>query len=195
MFQSQDRRGAEICDIVEVEKRRQDSAPVVWVLFVVDMRSAKVRSFGRASRSLEFLAKRANMFGLERKVVVITGAGHGLGKEFAAAFAREGARVAVADIDETAASKVAEGIVAGGGESIAVPVDVTSEESTLNMASHVTRAWGTINVLVNCAARVLRSVQKPHQPFDQLPLDEWERTFAVNVRGTLGCVRGLSFRQ
>ena len=135
------------------------------------------------------------MFGLKSKVVIITGAGHGLGKEFATAFAREGALVAVTAHNEASATSVAEAIRAAGGDSIAIPVDVTSEESTLNMASHVTRAWGTINVLVNCAARVLRSVQKPHQPFDQLPLDEWERTFAVNVRGTLGCVRGLSFRQ
>lgn len=131
------------------------------------------------------------MFGLERKVVVITGAGNGLGKEYAIAFAREGARVAVADIDEAGASKVANGIVADGGEAIAIALDVTSEESTLKMAAQVTSAWGTINVLVNCAARILRAVDQPLQPFDKLPIAEWDRTFAVNARGPWLCARAV----
>jgi 3-oxoacyl-[acyl-carrier protein] reductase len=135
--------------------------------------------------------QRWNMFDLEGRVVVITGAGNGLGKEYAGAFARAGARVAVADIEEAAASKVAKGIVAAGGESIAISLDVTNEESTLAMASEVTRTWGTLNVLINCAARILRSVQQPLQPFDKLPLAEWDLTFAVNARGPWLCSRAV----
>lgn len=144
-----------------------------------------------SSRFVEFPTNGAQMFNLDQKVVVVTGGGNGLGKEFATAFAREGARVVVADIDEKAAASVVKGITASGGKVIAVPVDVTSEKSTLDMASQVTRVWGTINVLVNSAARVLRSIDRPHQPFDQLPLDEWERTFAVNVRGPWLCSRAV----
>ena len=131
------------------------------------------------------------MFGLQGKVAIVTGGGNGLGKEFSFALAREGARVVVADIDEGAAKEVATTIVDAGGQAIAVGVDVTNEQSTLNMASKALGAWGKTNILVNSAARVVRSIDRPQQAFDQISLEEWDKTFAVNVRGVWLCSRAV----
>lgn len=131
------------------------------------------------------------MFRLQGKVAIVTGGGNGLGKEFAFALAREGARVVVADIDEAAAKEVATTIADAGGQAIYVGVDVTNEQSTLGMSARAVSTWGKINILVNSAARVVRSIDKPQQPFDQISLEEWDKTFAVNVRGVWLCSRAV----
>ena len=59
------------------------------------------------------------------------------------------------------------------------------------MSARAVSTWGKINILVNSAARVVRSIDKPQQPFDQISLDEWEKTFAVNVRGVWLCSRAV----
>lgn len=129
------------------------------------------------------------MFGLEGKVILVTGGAHGLGKVYCENFGDAGARVAVADINEEAAEAVAAAIRGRSGQAMALRVDVADESSTLHMASRILATWGRMDVLVNNAAIVVRFGENPRQPFDQVSMVEWERTMAVNVRGPWLCAR------
>ena len=88
---------------------------------------------------------------LEGKVAIITGAGQGIGRAYALRFAEEGAKIAVADLNEGNAQNVAKEIEAAGGEALAVHVDVSDEASTQSMAKAVVERWGRIDVLINNA--------------------------------------------
>lgn len=117
------------------------------------------------------------MYNLKDKVVIITGAGGGLGKAFALAFANEGAKVAIADINSEGAAQTSKEIKG----SIAVTVDVTSEESVKAMAQKVMDKYGRIDVLVNNAA-IYAGIQR--KPFYELSEKEWDLVINVNLKGT-----------
>jgi NAD(P)-dependent dehydrogenase (short-subunit alcohol dehydrogenase family) len=102
--------------------------------------------------------------------------------------AEEGAKVVVADILEREGRKVEEEIRAGGGQALAVKVDVTSEEDTLNMAREAVENFGRIDVLVNNAGIVYKAT---YAPFTEIPLDEWDKMMAVNVKGVFLCCRAV----
>jgi len=117
------------------------------------------------------------------KVAVVTGAGKGLGRACAAVFAREGAAVAVVDLDLAAAAEVAAAIVARGGEALALAVDVASEEATCEMVERAARELGGIDVLVSNAG-----IQTYGSVVDT-SLEVWQRTLAVNLTGVYLCAR------
>ena len=117
------------------------------------------------------------MYQLKNKVVIVTGAGGGLGKAFANAFAAEGAKVAIADINLEAAEQTAKEI----SGSIAIKVDVTSEASVKAMAEKVVEHFGRIDVLVNNAA-IYAGIQR--KPFYELSEKEWDLVMNVNLKGT-----------
>ncbi len=114
---------------------------------------------------------------LKDKVALVTGASSGIGAATARMFAREGAKVAVADIAEDAARKVVEGIRAEGGQAIFVALDVTGEEAWDAAIRRVLGEFGRLDVLMNSAGIALRA------PVDQTPLEDWERVMAVNSTG------------
>ncbi|MEC5166639.1 NAD(P)-dependent dehydrogenase (short-subunit alcohol dehydrogenase family) [Flavobacterium sp. PL11] len=114
---------------------------------------------------------------LKDKVVIVTGAGGGLGKAFAQAFAKAGAKVAVADINADGAVQTAKEI----DGSIAVTVDVTSEESVNAMAQKVMDSFGRIDILINNAA-IYAGIQR--KPFYELSEKEWDLVMDVNLKGT-----------
>ena len=91
------------------------------------------------------------MDALDGKIAIITGAGQGIGRAYALRFATEGAKVAVADINDANAAAVTKEIEANGGEAIAVGVNVADEASTQAMAKTVLDRWGRIDILVNNA--------------------------------------------
>jgi len=95
------------------------------------------------------------------RVVVITGAGGGLGRAFARGFAAAGDRIVVADIDEVGAAQTVELLAADGAEAIAVRVDVTSQASVRELIDTLTRT-----------------------PFNEIDPDEWDRVMGVNTKGT-----------
>jgi 3-oxoacyl-[acyl-carrier protein] reductase len=115
------------------------------------------------------------------KCAVITGAGHGLGRSHAHAFAAEGAAVGVADLDLAAAEEVAAVLRADGARAIALAVDVADEGSVRAMAEHAERELGRIDVLVNNAGWAYGDAQL----FLDLDAASWRRALDVNVLGTL----------
>lgn len=121
--------------------------------------------------------------------VVITGAGRGLGRAFAHAFARDGASVAVCDIDIDSARDVAHEIEAQGRRAIAVELDVADPVSTQIAISTVAEDLGRPTVLVNNAG-LLADI--PLRSFLEIPLDEWNRVLTVNTTGCFLCARAVA---
>jgi 3-oxoacyl-[acyl-carrier protein] reductase len=118
--------------------------------------------------------------GLKDKVVVITGGGGGIGLACALAFAAEGARIVVADVNAAAAEKAAREV--GSTErAVAVRVDVTSPESIQSMFDASLAAFGRVDVLVNGAGIFHRT------PIDDLTVDEWDQLMAINLKGVFLC--------
>jgi 3-oxoacyl-[acyl-carrier protein] reductase len=119
-------------------------------------------------------------FDLVGRTVIVTGGGKGIGKIYAQEFAKAGARVVAADIDERAAKSVAGALSKEGLEALGFGVDIASEESTQAMARAALERFGTIDVLINNAS--LMSVL-PRRSWLEIPIEEWDRVMAVNLRG------------
>ena len=116
-----------------------------------------------------------------QQVVLVTGAGHGIGRAVAERFGRDGARVVVNDVAPTAES-AAQAITAAGGEAVGIIADVTKKSDVDRMFDAALERFGDINVLVNCAGLVNES----RHFFDG---DEtwWDRVLAVNLKGVYLC--------
>jgi 3-oxoacyl-[acyl-carrier protein] reductase len=119
-------------------------------------------------------------FNLEGRTVIVTGGGKGIGKVYAQEFAKVGARVVAADIDEAAAKTVAKTLTGEGLQALGLEVDIASEDSTQAMARSALERFGTIDVLINNAS--LMSVL-PRRSWLEIPVEEWDRVMAVNLRG------------
>src|SRR6185312_1847920 len=118
---------------------------------------------------------------LEGKVAIVTGGGKGIGLHYAQGLAREGAAVALAEIDADAAERAAAQLRATGARALDVPTDVADEASVQAMVQRVVGVYGRVDILVNNAA-IFASERVTHGPFEQIPVEEWDRLFAVNVR-------------
>jgi 3-oxoacyl-[acyl-carrier protein] reductase len=127
-------------------------------------------------------------FDFTGRSVLITGGGKGIGKVYAEEFAKAGARVAAADIDAKAAEAVAQALRSAGHDAIGFGADIASEESTAAMAQTVLDRFGTIDVLINNAS--LMSVL-PRRSWLEIPVEEWDRVMAVNLRGMFLCCRAV----
>lgn len=114
---------------------------------------------------------------LKGKVVVVTGAGSGLGEATARAFGRAGSRIAVVDVRLGPAERVSRELQAEGIESIAVQCDVSDTDGVFNVVETVVGQWGSVDVIVNNAA-VDHTVS-----VDEMTIDQWDQVIAVNLRG------------
>lgn len=120
------------------------------------------------------------------RVVVITGAGSGIGRATALRFASDGARVVVADISTHSAAETAALVVAGGGTALAVSVDVSHEPDVERMIATAVDQFGTVDVLHNNAA--LMTTDRPDADIAELDVHVWDTKMAVNSRSVmLGC--------
>lgn len=116
---------------------------------------------------------------LADKVALITGAGSGIGRGSALLFAKEGARIAVADIDEESAAETVRLIKSQGGEALAIGADVSSPEDTQAMVETTARRFGTVDILYNNAA-----TEGPICFAAQLSVEQFDHVMGVNLRGT-----------
>lgn len=120
----------------------------------------------------------------ENKVAFITGGAVGFGRAFAKALCREGARVALADIDLPAAEQTAAQLRAEGHRALAVRCDVADEAAVNQAVAEAVSHFGGIDVLINNAGKHLT---KYNQPFSALPREEVRALFDVNVIGVVNC--------
>lgn len=125
---------------------------------------------------------------LKGKVIIVTGAGQGIGRQFALRLAAEGACVVIAELNEAKGRAVADEVKAQGGEALALHTDVSDPESAEAMAQATVATYGRIDALVNNAA-IYYGLQM--KPFDQITLSEWRGLMAVNVDGLFHCARAV----
>ena len=114
---------------------------------------------------------------LNNKVAIVSGSAEGIGEATAKLFAKEGAKVVVADINETKGKKVVNDIQQAGGEAIYFSLDVTKEKGWQDLMNATTQKYGKLNVLVNNAG-ISRA-----KDIENTSLDDWNAIMAVNATG------------
>ena len=127
---------------------------------------------------------------LEGRVAIVTGGGHGIGRAYARRLADEGAKVVIAEIDESAACGVADELTSAGFEAIAVRTDVADPASVAAMAQAAVSRFGRIDVLVNNAA-IFATIPMSRAPFDEIAVEEWDRMMSVNLKGAWLAARAV----
>ena len=123
-------------------------------------------------------------FQLENKIALVTGAGAGIGRAIAERYAAEGAKVVVNDIDGANAQTVVEAIVAKGGKAVAISADVSSETAVNAMFDQLIDHYGTLDILINNAARVT-----PVAHVLDVDKDWWDQLINTNLTGSFLCAR------
>ena len=120
------------------------------------------------------------------RTVIVTGGAGAIGAAYCKGFAAEGAAVVVADMADSSA--LIADLRAGGHQALGVSVDIADKDSTEAMARAALDEYGRIDVLVNNAA-FFKAVTRG--PFEDISVDEWDLTMAVNVRGPWLCSRAV----
>src|SRR5450631_1718889 len=114
---------------------------------------------------------------LKDKSAIITGAASGIGKEIAIIFAREGAKIAIADMNKVAADAAAAEITASGGTAIGIAMDVTDEKAVIDGVEAAVAAFGGVDILISNAG-----IQIVH-PLEDFTYADWKKMMAIHVDG------------
>lgn len=114
---------------------------------------------------------------LEGKVAFLTGAGAGIAKATALAYVREGAKVAIIELNKEAGATAEKDVRAAGGDAIFIETDVTKEDSVKRAVEATVAKFGTVNILLNCAGGSLQE----DVPVHEMDIDVWHRTVALNM--------------
>ncbi len=125
----------------------------------------------------------------EDKVIIITGAAQGIGRQYAIAFSKAGGKVVVADRNQEAANRVASEIIDMGYQGLAIATDVSEKTSVNRMVGEVLTRYGRIDVLVNNAAIFSTLKMKP---FEEIEPEEWDQVMDVNARGVFFCAQAVA---
>jgi NAD(P)-dependent dehydrogenase (short-subunit alcohol dehydrogenase family) len=126
---------------------------------------------------------------LDGKVALVTGGGSGVGEATVRAFAAAGARVVVAAQHEAHAKVVADSIVAGGGEALAVGFDTSNETQVAEGVQAAVETFGGIDILHNNAAITSVEFMLRDGMIHELDVELWDETMAVNLRGYMLCAK------
>lgn len=118
------------------------------------------------------------------KVAFVTGAGSGIGRATAVAFAKAGAAVSAVDINETGLKETVATIEAFGGKVLPVVCDVTNGESVKSALDETVRTFGRLDAAFNNAG-----IEQPAQPLSELSEDVWDRVIAVNLKSVFLCMK------
>ncbi|MCX9012653.1 MAG: 3-oxoacyl-ACP reductase FabG [Candidatus Methanoperedens sp.] len=123
---------------------------------------------------------------LENKVAIITGAGSGIGKETSLLFAKEGAKVIVADINEKNGMDTVEEIRGAGGNGFFVKLDVSSREQTKQMVKDTLEKYGRVDILIANAGIVQDAL------LIKMTEEQWDRVINVNLKGAFNCIQAVA---
>ncbi len=122
---------------------------------------------------------------LENHVAIVTGGGQGIGRQIALRLGQEGAVVAIADINEEGSRETAERVIREGGKTAKViPTDLVSEDQIRSLVQAVLKIDDRIDILVNNSG-----IMGPVKPVEEITAEEWDATFAVNLRGMFLCCK------
>jgi NAD(P)-dependent dehydrogenase (short-subunit alcohol dehydrogenase family) len=130
-----------------------------------------------------YFPKEAERMSLDERVVIVTGAGSGIGRETAKVLSSAGAQVVIAEISEKGGNATLKEIQAAGGLARFVQTDVADEESARAMVDETVSSFGSIYGLVNNAGIELES------DLARMPTGDWDRVLSVNLRGVFLCAR------
>ena len=124
---------------------------------------------------------------LSGSIAIVTAGGQGIGETIAKTYAREGASVAVVDLNRAEAERVANEIGSAGGKALALAVDVTSTQAVTEMVKTVVEKFGTVDILVNAAGGF-------HQlaPITEITDEEWDRVITLNLKTCFLCSRAVA---
>ena len=122
---------------------------------------------------------------LEQRIAIVTGAGQGIGRAIALGFAREGARVVIADVNEESASTVKNEVEAGGERALVIRTDVSNEISVQAMAKRSLEEFGRVDILVNNAGIF------PTSSVEEMREEDWDRVIGTNLVGAFLCSRAV----
>lgn len=122
---------------------------------------------------------------LKEKVAIVTGAGRGIGCAIATTFSEAGAKVVVADLDFSSATRVTEKIESAGNNALAVKVNVAESDSVDALVDAVLEKYGQVDILVNNAG------WDKIEPFMESTEDTWDKVIAINLKGTINCCRAV----
>lgn len=127
---------------------------------------------------------------LQDRVIIVTGGAHGIGRAYCEGLAAEGAKAVIADLDHEAGDDVVRALSKDGHDALAVRTDVANPADADRMAQATLDRFGRIDGLINNAALFQRPAMS-RVPFEQIPVEEWDRLMAVNLRGIFLCCRAV----
>ena len=119
------------------------------------------------------------------RVALVTGGAQGLGRAIAQRLAQDGVSLVIADIQHDAAGETARALSALGVEAVALPLDVSNEQSVVELYTEVQRRFGKVDILVNNAG-----ISGIRAPLEEIPLSNWELTIRINLTGAFLMSRG-----